>query len=142
MPDDLSDRMQEGCEPLVAIADVLGCGEDARAAFVELLTAERLDNVETYRLRLLRDIRDVFGARTRNISTEGLIKKLLRADESPWGSYYGRAVEARDLSRLLAPYGIHPTTVRVTVRSTERSTERVAKGYKRDDFADAWERYL
>jgi hypothetical protein len=135
MPDELSDRMQEGCEPLVAIADVLGCGEDARAAFVELLTAERLDNVETLRLRLLRDIRDVFGARTRTTSTEGLIKKLLREDESPWGSYYGRAVEARDLSRLLAPYGIHPATVRV-------SKERTAKGYRRDDFADAWERYL
>jgi hypothetical protein len=41
LPDELSDRMQEGCEPLLAIADELGCGAEARAALVELLTSSR-----------------------------------------------------------------------------------------------------
>src|SRR5205823_254720 len=36
MPEELSDRMQEGCEPLAAIADAAGCGDEARKAFVVL----------------------------------------------------------------------------------------------------------
>lgn len=136
MPEELSDRMQEGCEPLVAIADALGRGDDAREAFVALLTAERLDNVETLRLQLLRDIRTVFEERkSRNISTATLIAKLSAIEEAPWGSYYQRGIEPRDLSSLLKGYGIHSTSVRV-------GKGQVAKGYKRDDFADVWERYV
>lgn len=33
MPTDLSDRERDGCEPLLAIADRLGCGRAARAAW-------------------------------------------------------------------------------------------------------------
>ena len=85
MPEELSDRMQEGCEPLVAIADRLGWGDEARAALVALLTAERLDDSESMRLRLLRDIRTVFGARkARNISTRTLLRELMGLEESPW----------------------------------------------------------
>ncbi len=137
MPDELSDRMIEGCEPLIAIADGLGWGAPARDALVALLTTERLDNSETMRLRLLRDIRDILDAHPwRNIKTADLLMALVVIEEAPWGGYYGRTLESRDLSNLLKPYGISSTTVRAPLKG------KPAKGYKRDDFADAWARYL
>src|SRR5207248_3547370 len=53
LPEELSDRMQEGCEPLIAIADELGYGEEARSALVSLLGSDRLDSTETWQLKLL-----------------------------------------------------------------------------------------
>jgi hypothetical protein len=108
MPPQLSDRMQEGCEPLVAIADALGCGTKARAALVDLLTAERLDEQESMRRRLLRDIREVFHARPqrngkppRGMRTPKLIAGLAEIEEAPWGNYYNRgAITPKDLSVL------------------------------------------
>jgi hypothetical protein len=85
MPDELSDRMQEGCEPLVAIADALGHGDAARAALVELLSGDRLDDQESLRLRLLADIRIVFDKRerkqkkqVRGMGTTDLLAALLK----------------------------------------------------------------
>jgi hypothetical protein len=138
MPDELSDRMQEGCEPLVAIADAIGCGGEAREALVELLAAERLDDQEHMRLRLLRDLKAIFDAHpgSRAAFTSSLLARLYEIEESGWSSYYGRGLEARDLATLLRNYGIHPTTVRGA------NGKPPAKGYRRDDFHPAWERYL
>lgn len=133
MPAELSDRMQEGCECLVVIADKLGCGEGAREALVALFTAERLDDAESARLRLLRDVRAAFGDKTR-LSTADLLAALHADDEGPWGSYYGRGLDARDLSTLLHHFGIAPTTVAIAGQR--------AKGYKKEDFHVAWSRYV
>jgi hypothetical protein len=133
LPDELSDRMQEGCEPLLAIADALDYREEARAALVELLTSERADETEAASIRLLRSIRTVFlGRDSHVISTVDLISALA-ADG--WDNWCGRLIGAQDIAALLKPYGIKSKTVRL-------SSEQVAKGYKRDDFAEAWSRYL
>lgn len=142
MPAQLDDRMQEGCESLVLIADALRVGTRARAALVELLSGERLDDQESMRIRLLRDIKEIVeaeekrrkGARVPGVFTETLLAKLYAIEEAPWGNYYGRGFEARDLASLLRHYGIQPTTI--------RSKDKVAKGYKRDVLHEAWERYL
>ena len=135
MPDELSDRMQEGCEPLIAIADAAGCGAAARVALVSLFTGERPDDVESMRMRLLRDIRAIFDERDRGrLRSTTLVADLLALEEAPWAGYYGRGLEARDLSSLLAHYGVRSRSVRVG--------GEVAKGYKREDFHEAWARYL
>lgn len=146
MPKELNDRMQDGCEPLVAIADALGYGAQARSALVELLTAERRDSTSAARLRLLGDIRSVFEAadkkknkRIRGMSTEVLLERLHAMKESGWGNYYGRPLEPRNLATLLEPYGIKPTTVYLGKKDGK---EIRLKGYKRDDLTDPWERYL
>ncbi len=141
MPDALSDRMQEGCECLVAIASRLQLGDEARAALVEVFSVERLDDQESMRLRLLSDIRTVFerrdaraGKRSRGIATNDLLAALHAIDEAPWAAYYGRGLEARDLANLLRHYGVHPEPVRFK--------GEVKKGYKRDPLHEAWDRYL
>jgi hypothetical protein len=134
MPGELNDRMQEGCEALVLIADLQRCGADARAALVTLFEGERLDDQESMRIRLLRDIDDAFNG-TARMSTSALLGKLLAIEDAPWLHYYGRGLDPRDLSTLLGHYGIKPTTVRL-------KGGKIAKGYKREAFHDAWERYL
>jgi hypothetical protein len=136
MPDELNDRMQEGCECLVAIADTLRCGDHARLALTSLFEGERLDDQESMRIRLLGDIRAVFDKRQLpRLSTKALLGELAAVEEAPWGNYYGRGLDPRDLSSLLHHYDIKPTTVRMKGGG-------IAKGYKRDTFYDAWERYL
>jgi Protein of unknown function (DUF3631) len=144
MPERLSDRMQEGCECLVAIADAMGCGPEARSALVDVLSCERVDDVETMRLRLLRDLRTVWEdrererkkKRIRGIPTATLLAKLWALEESPWGSYYGHQLEANDLASLLSHFRIRSTTIR------PGDGGNPAKGYKRDALHEAWERYL
>ena len=142
MPEELSDRMQEGCECLVAIADALGCGRHARAALVALLTAERLDDQESMRLRLLADLRAVFdardaerGKRTRSIPTSQILRALWDMKESPWGTYYGRQLDDRDLAALLRHYGVKPVPIKT-------ASGKVLRGYRRDALHEAWKRYL
>ncbi len=137
MPDELNDRMQEGCEGLVAIADALGYGEGARGALVEVFSVERVDAHESMRLRLLADIRTVFEGRDHpsGITTNRLLSELYAIEDAPWSNYYGRSLEARDLAALLGHYGVSPTTIRT-------KGGEVKKGYKRDPLYEAWTRYL
>jgi hypothetical protein len=132
LPDELSDRMQEGCEPLLAIGDALGYGDEAREALVELLGGEREDETESAQLRMLASIRDVFtrsGAHAH--ATEDLLMAL---NADGWGNWYGRGVNPQDIAALLKPYGVRPKVVRVG--------DATKKGYHRDDLAQAWSRYL
>jgi hypothetical protein len=137
LPECLSDRQQDGAEPLLAIADVAG-GEwpnRARAALVELFTGTAAED-QSDRVRLLADIRRVFtlAGRDRLPSSE-LLAKLAQDETLPWGEFSnGRPLTAIGLARLLKPFGIFPGTIRL-----ERET---AKGYLRESFADAWARYL
>jgi len=145
MPDELSDRMQEGCESLAAIADAAGCGGEARAALVTLLSGERADDQETMRLRLLRDLRSIFaehGSPT-SISTAVLLQALMEVPESPWANYYGKAIDDRGVASLLRTYEVKSTTIRFK-RDKRKATTNVkpAKGYRLADLYPVWERYI
>jgi len=149
MPEPLSDRMQEGCEPLVEIADRLDVGGAARAALVEVLTADRVDSPESHRLRLLTDLHQIFlradrkrGSRVKGMKTTELLRRLEEIDDAPWATYFGRGLGSRDLAALLREYGIKPKALRLRRSERTSGSESVAKGYRRDDLEDAWKRYL
>jgi len=137
LPESLSDRQQDGAEPLLAIADLAG-GEwpdRARRALVELLTGTVAED-QSDRVRLLADIRSVFISTGRDkLPTSELLGKLAQDETLPWGEFSnGRPLTPIGLARLLKPFGIVPGTIRL-----EKGT---AKGYLRQSFADAWARYL
>ena len=143
-PPALSDRMQDACEPLLAIADLMGSPwpKLAREALVELCTGERLDDNTTVRIRLLTDIKAIFlnttgadGEPIRSMSTEKLLEALYAVPESPWGSYYGRVLEPRDLANLLKHFGVKSVNLKMRNGS-------VPKGYKREPLEDVWGRYV
>jgi hypothetical protein len=143
LPDELDDRAQDACEPLLAIADLAGgeWPEVARRAALALSDGRAAANEESDRLRLLEDLRDVFDHRKADrLLTADLITELARDDESPWTDWWderegkpGKGA-ARGLAGKLRPFGIRSTTVRVE--------DGRGKGYHRSDFEDAWTRYV
>lgn len=152
IPESISDRMKEGCFSLFAIADLLGTGEDLRKALEEILTGDRLDAQQTMRIRLLTDLRLIFAAEYRRtgkarqfMSTDALLQRLYRFEESPWDSYYGRGLEPKDMADLLKQYGLRPQLVNAKGADGGRVRRR---GYRRNPrngvtgLADVWLRYL
>lgn len=141
MPPQLSDRMEEGCEALVAIAERLGCADLARDALVHLLTVERLDAQQTMRQRLLRDLRDIWREEeatkerpVRAFHTDTLLHRLHSKDDSPWRNYYGRMLEANDLAALLRHYGVHSKLVNIGGKRL--------RGYRRDAIQPVVKKYV
>jgi Protein of unknown function (DUF3631) len=137
LPDELDDRAQDYWEPLLAIADLAG-GEwpaRARAAAIKLSSGEGRED-DSKSIRLLTDIRAVFEATEAHaFKTDDLISKLSEIEESPWGDWRGgKPISGHALSQVLKPYRIRTMAVWV-----EGATVR---GYKREQFKRAWERYL
>ena len=136
-PDGVTDRDADVWEPLLVLADEAGGSwpERARLAAVELVALAK-DRSPSLGLRLLADIRAVFDrASSDQLTTMRLLDRLNENDEAPWGNLRGQPLDARGLARLLKPYEIKPTTIRHSISNT-------AKGYRRGDFHDAWDRYL
>jgi Protein of unknown function (DUF3631) len=136
LPDELDDRAQDCWEPLLAIANLAGGDwpDRAHSAALELSgNGEREDDSMT--ALLLKDIYSVFenGAGDR-LRTADLIAHLAEIEESPWGDWYGKTISAQGLSKLLRPHRIKTMSVKV-----EGET---ARGYKREQFADAFHRVL
>lgn len=135
MPDGIEDRNADVWEPLLAVADLAGGAwpERARRAAVTLVTDKSGDR-PTLGVQLLDDLRSAFGSRAA-MSTDAVLTTLVGMEESPWSDLRGRPLDPRGLAQRLRPYDITPRTVRLPDGTT-------AKGYRADDLADAWARYL
>ena len=84
-------------------------------------------------IRLLTDIRTVFGEREA-MATKTLLNELINMDESIWADIRGKPITDRGLSLRLRPYEVASKVVRLG--------DATAKGYAKEDFYDAWRRYL
>lgn len=136
LPDQLDDRAAEAWEPLFAIADRAGGGwpAKARAAAVVLSGEGDRDEVGTGTL-LLRGIRNAFGNHDR-LSTVDLLAGINSDDELPFGGWREeKGLDSRGLARYLRPYGVKSRSIRF-------SDGGVAKGYLKQQFEEAWERWL
>jgi putative DNA primase/helicase len=69
------------------------------------------------------------------IGSSELVDALTEDKAGRWAEFsHGKALTQRQLARLLRPFGIVPGTVRTEV-------DRTAKGYRSEDFNDAFARY-
>lgn len=136
LPDALNDRQQDNWEPLLAIASCAGTEWLDRATQAALKLSIEAESLTNSGNDLLADIQDIFDNRTdAKITTTDLISALVDDQEKSWATYNrGKQLNPRQLATLLKPYGIHPRTVRVL--------NTTPKGYYRDDFEDAFSRYL
>jgi hypothetical protein len=134
MPPGIADRNADVWEALLAVADVAGGDWPARArvSAVTHVTAA-MGGTPSLGVRLLADLRTVFGDRDHVLSVE-ILEALNGMDDAPWGDLRGRPLDARGLSRRLAKYGVERHTVRIGVVT--------GKGYSRADLSDPWSRYL
>lgn len=134
LPPGITDRNADVWEPLLAVADAAGGSWPGRARVAAVaLVAESIGSTPSLGVRLLSDLRTVFGEYDA-MSTEDILAALHGLDEAPWGDLRGKALNPRGLAGYLKQYGVHSTTVRIG--------ERTPKGYTRESMWDAWSRYL
>src|SRR4030095_14667070 len=126
LPDELSDRQQDICEPLLAIAEMAGDNwpQNARAALVKVGTQEEDASA---RVKLLVDIKRIFDARGADrLTTEEILEALVRIEDSPWAIWWADDLKfgnvpkaASKLARMLKEYKrpdgerLKPRTVRI-----------------------------
>ena len=134
LPDGITDRDADVWEPIIALADLAGGAwpELAREAAVEMVKAGK-EREPSLGIRLLADLRTVFGDREAMTTTQILVD-LIAMEEAPWGDLKGKPLNDRGLARRLRYYEIKPKQFRL-------GTEK-ARGYFRADLQDAWDRYL
>ena len=136
MPEEVTNRARDNWRVLKAIAIVAGgkwpehIDEAAKAA------QARVEDEASRLELLLEDIRAVgFGGNDTEVRSADLVQHLIELEGRPWAEFsHGKPLTQNRLARLLKPLAIGPGNV-----GPENSR---ARGYKRDQFKDAFERYL
>jgi hypothetical protein len=137
MPPGVTDRPADVWEPLLMVAELAGGEWPARAreACQAFVTGDS-DDAVSLGVRLLTDLLDAFRDAADLVparSTEAILSHLHGLDEAPWGDWYGKPFSARNLAKLLKPYGVKSRLVRIGASP--------ARGYRREDLWDPWTRY-
>jgi Protein of unknown function (DUF3631) len=125
MPEGVEDRNADIWEALLVVADLAGgpWPELARVSAVSLVSDSQ-DAVPSMNIRLLQDLRDVFGSEDRMFSSD-ILRALIKIEDAPWGDMngLGRELTPRGLSQRVGTYGIKPKQIR-----TDSSPRRVTCG--------------
>jgi putative DNA primase/helicase len=135
LPPTLGDRPADNWWALLAIADLIGVGEEARAAAQGLSPAD--DDAEDRGVQLLADVYDIFSKLRQDVLTSAVIAgELHRLEGRPWIEYgrEQRPITTNAIARLLRPFKIRPA-------GTVRIGANTAKGYARKAFEDTWAAY-
>lgn len=154
MPNELNDRQQDHCEPLLVIANALGDEWASRAtqALIDLCTSVDAEDV-SIGVRLLADIAQIFvdadtpkpnmpKTDTPKLFSATLVERLVALEGSPWAEMpkSHKPITQNILARLLSKFRddngqrIEPRMVVVG--------EQKLRGYRRKDFFEAWKRYV
>lgn len=132
--DFLHDREADIWEPLFAIAAVAAPERLAELKRIALRLSDqkaKMDVDDSQGLRLLADVRTVFGGTKRNaLQSLELVERLQKDNATHWDE----ALTQTALARLLRPFGIAPQQLWLG--------DRNVRGYRREDFKPAFERYL
>lgn len=133
LPAGLTARQQDCAEPLLHLANKIGAPWTDRACAALAAVWKATNDSDT--VELLSDIRVIFYVREdpSYLSTRDLLAALVDREHRPWGAWCTRS--GRRLAGLLGPLGINS-------RSMHKGSSPSFKGYYRDVFLDAWERYL
>ena len=132
VPSELGDRAADCWEPLLAIADLArgDWSEGARQAAVRLSAAPDHTTLSPG-VRLLDTIRIVLASKRQSqIGSVELARAVSESEAWPTRE----EIDARDLARQLRQYDIQPRLI--------RHGSEVFRGYRCEDFADAFVRYL
>lgn len=133
IPVGVEDRAADTWEPMLAVAELVGghWPARARAACLAMVSESDEDDADqSMGIHLLSDIQDVFGSMSVSfMKSEVLCRQLGGIGEAPWQDI---ELNPSKLGRRLSEYAIK-------ARHNTAGTER---GYRREDFLDAWSRYL
>jgi hypothetical protein len=105
----------------------------SRAAAVALSGGSRRQQDTSAAVQLLAHIRDLFPDERMSCAT--LAEALNSEELFPYGGWNDRkGITTRELGKKLAPFGVLAKKIRVG--------DKTLNGYERDQFEDAWSRYL
>jgi len=147
LPEELNDRQQEICEPLLAIADMAGMewSQKARAALIKVSAQEEDASLG---VKLLAAIQSIFDQRKADkLATDTILRDLVAIEDGPWALMFEDALKherlhtagaklARVLKKYKKPDGdpIKPHVVRIG--------DETPRGFCREDFEQAWKLYI
>jgi hypothetical protein len=135
MPEGLVNRSRDNWVPLLAVANHAGGDWPERARLAAFLLSGGAEE-QTRGVQLLTAIRKVFaGWEGHRIGSEDLCRALHDLEDGPWADNGGhKALMPRRLAAELKPFGISPRVF--------REGNRTPRGYEREQFLDAFARYL
>jgi putative DNA primase/helicase len=135
--DGLANREADNWRPLWAIADAAG-GQWPKRSRQIAGAMVRLDrkSEQSISASLLRDIRTIFAALgVERMSSAHLVSELVKFEGRLWNEWRGnQPITQNAVARILVAFRIVPTEMRIL--------GKVLRGYSRDQFADAFARYL
>lgn len=134
----LSNRSADNWEPLQQIAEAIG-GEWPQRVRSIALVITRMDDSEQapdVGTELLKDIKTVFEEKAVDrIFSTPLVNALHADSEAPWNTWNrGQPISARQVAAKLSDFGIKSKQIRIG--------HETKKGYLRQDFEEAFRRYL
>jgi putative DNA primase/helicase len=137
VPDCLHDRAADNWRTLMAIAELVGghWPQKAREAAIAL-AGDTLSESETNRTMLLQDIKALFMEKNvERLSSLAMVNYLVSLEHRPWPEWKrGRPITQNQLARVLAPFGVAPTELRIDGRKE--------RGYSLAQFLDTFEHYI
>lgn len=132
----LHDRANDCYEPLLQVAILAGGHwlETAKKAALVLNGAQ--EESDSIRTELLRDIQAIFETkRISRVFSHDLARYLNEDNEANWINWNkGRGMTPNNLAKYLRDFGIISKSMRIGTNN--------AKGYSKDQFLDAFNRYL
>jgi putative DNA primase/helicase len=134
LPDVLINRAGDNWFGLIAIADLAGGPWPEIARQLATTIAVKKHN-DVASVELLHAIHDLFEKLKADcLASSELVKRLAKIEGSPWPEYRkGNSISANQVANLLKEHGIQSRQVRFGAAT--------AKGYRREDFRDAFKRY-
>jgi len=134
-PEGFMNRTASNWQLMFAIADSLGEEAGARARAIAQHIAGVTD-MASAGVALLQDIKTMFEASTLDhLTTKAIIERLTADPEKRWAEWSrGKPITEKGVAALLHEYRISSRTV--------GPRDAHARGYRKADFADAWQRYL
>ena len=139
LPSGAFNRLADNWRPLFAIAEIAGGDWPQRAAdaFAKLMSREDSD-AQGVGAALLADIADTFtAAGADKLPSAEIVDALAKIEGREWAEW-GRArkpISPNQLAKLLCRFKVSPRTIKLPDGTT-------AKGYHREMFNEAFERYL
>jgi hypothetical protein len=143
IPAGLRNRAADNWRVLLAIADDLGHGDEARSAAIAL-SANRLYTEPG--IALLADILEVFQQKgVDRLTSKELVAALLALNDGDWNEWRGPKEDRQphrltqsELAAMLRPFHIKPRTIWPKAR---KSGSRSSRGYLKASFQKAWDAY-
>src|SRR5262249_17398327 len=127
IPLDFGNRVRQNWRLLLAIAEQAGVGKEARAAAIKLSGKSSRPSPG---VRLIRALKPIFTEPF--LASEEMAKRLTSDLTAEWCDYESRGpISQKQIACLLAPYGIHPQSLRVPGRPR---TAAPLRGYRREWF--------